>query len=507
MKTTTLITLLSLLMFISCDRNAHYDGRSSGDDHDHAHDDNLYLTAYSETLELFAEARPFVVGQESFITAHFSTLDNFRPLAEGSVTASLAIGSNVIQQTLPQPTNAGIYRFSLTPASAGTGTLVFDIHSAKAGSQIIVPGITIYTSEHEAFHTAADMAPTSSSGAVFTKAQSWKVDFATSEARRGPFGQVIRTTAQIQLPPGDEWTVAAQASGVLSFQDGNLVEGKAVSARGALFATDGSQMAENDLPLRHAEAENEYNRAKAELARAKDLAVDKIVSQSELLQAMTDFANAEAAYNNSLQKNFATGRRTVYAPVSGYVTRVLAQNGEFVEAGQPVLSISQNRGLMIRAELQPRHFDILGRIESGNIRLPGNGSTYTLEELGGRLVSYGKVASTANPLIPVSFSVNNQEGFLPGTFVELFIKTSTSAQAITVPNEAIIEEMGNYFVYVQLTAEFFEKRAIRIGATDGFRTEITEGVSDGERVVSKGAMMVKLAQVSGALDPHAGHVH
>jgi hypothetical protein len=85
----------------------------------------------------------------------------------------------------------------------------------------------------------------------------------------------------------------------------------------------------------------------------------------------------------------------------------------------------------------------------------------------------------------------------------MFIKTKTNAQAVTVPNEALIEELGNYFVFVQLTPEFFEKTLIKKGVSDGIRTEITEGISAGDRVVSKGAILVKLAQASGALDPHA----
>jgi hypothetical protein len=133
--------------------------------------------------------------------------------------------------------------------------------------------------------------------------------------------------------------------------------------------------------------------------------------------------------------------------------------------------------------------------------------TYTLDELGGRVLSYGKNADIANPLIPVIFQVNNKAGLLSGSFVEMFIKTQTNAQAITVPNGAIIEEMGNFFVFVQLMPELFDKRPISKGITDGIRTEITAGVAVDERVVSKGAILVKLSQAAGALDPHAGHAH
>jgi RND family efflux transporter MFP subunit len=504
MKKVYLVTATVIAIIIAgC---AHNHTHEKADAHDHAHDETLQLTAYSADFEVFAEAAPFVVGQTGEILAHFSRLENFKPLAEGSVTVSLIVGTDGIRQTLEQPIRAGIYQFALQPATAGSGRLIFDVKTPEGEQRIIIPNITVYTNEHDAHEAAAEAAITSNEGVVFTKEQSWKVDFATDIARREPFGQIIRTTAQIQPSQGDQRTIAAKMSGVVLFSNDNVVEGKAVGAGQTLFSIDGSGMADNNLAVRLAEAESEYNRAKAEYERKTELAKENIVSQSDLLNAKTDFANAEANYNN-LHRNFAAGRQSVSSPIGGFITRVLVSNGEYVEAGQPVLAVSQNRDLFIKAELQPRFFDLLGNITAANIRLMNSNRIYTLEELNGKVLSYGKTADINNPLIPVTFQVNNTAGLLAGSFVELFIKTQTNTQAVTVPNEAIIEEMGNYFVFVQLTPEFFEKTPIKKGVTDGIRTEITEGVAEGDRVVSKGAILVKLAQASGALDPHAGHAH
>ena len=67
--------------------------------------------------------------------------------------------------------------------------------------------------------------------------------------------------------------------------------------------------------------------------------------------------------------------------------------------------------------------------------------------------------------------------------------------------------MGNTFVFVEVEPELYEKRLVTLGGNDGKRTVVTSGLKAGERVVTKGATMVKLAQGAGALDPHAGHVH
>ena len=497
---SVILVLLLAVALMGCTHNHNH----ANDEH--AHDENLQLTAYSTDFEVFAEATPFVVGQSSDILAHFSFLTNFKPITEGHITVSLIVGTDGVRQTLEQPTRTGIYKFALQPAKAGTGKLIFDVKTADVVSQIVVENIRVYTNEHDAQHAAADAAVESSSGAIFTKEQSWKVDFATEEIRREAFGQIIRTTAQIQPSQGDERTITAKTSGVVVFSSDNLVEGKSVNAGQILFSIDGSGMADNNLSVRYAEAESEYNRAKAEYERKTELAKENIVSQSDLLKAKTEFANAEANYKN-LKSNFSAGKQSVSSSLSGFITRILVGNGQFVEAGQPVLVVSQNHDLFIKAELQPKYFELLGNIKSANIRLLNSKRTYSLEELGGKFVSYGKSTDLNNPLIPVIFQVQNKASFLSGSFVEMFIKTQTNTQAITVSNEAIIEEMGNYFVFVQLTPEFFEKRLIKKGVTDGFRTEILDGISANERVVSRGAILVKLAQTSGALDAHSGHVH
>jgi membrane fusion protein, heavy metal efflux system len=58
-----------------------------------------------------------------------------------------------------------------------------------------------------------------------------------------------------------------------------------------------------------------------------------------------------------------------------------------------------------------------------------------------------------------------------------------------------------------MTPELFEKREVSIGSTDGIKVEVLKGLSTNERVVTEGAITIKLAQATGTLDAHAGHVH
>ena len=77
---------------------------------------------------------------------------------------------------------------------------------------------------------------------------------------------------------------------------------------------------------------------------------------------------------------------------------------------------------------------------------------------------------------------------------------------MTVPVSALIEEQGVFYVYVQTEGESFQKRELKLGANDGQKVQVLSGVSEGERVVTKGGYQIKLSQASGALPAH-GHEH
>lgn len=197
-------------------------GSQKDSSEEHAHQENLQLTSYGNDFEIYAEAAPFVIGQASEIFTHITDLSNSKPLEEGIVTLSLIVGADGIHQTLNSPTKTGIYSFALTPKTTGVGKLIFDIKSIKGNSQVIVPNIRVYADIHDTQHAAADAAVSSSNGVVFSKEQGWKVDFATEQSKQKPFGQVIKTTAQIIPSQGDQHIVTAKASGIISFSTQNL---------------------------------------------------------------------------------------------------------------------------------------------------------------------------------------------------------------------------------------------------------------------------------------------
>jgi multidrug efflux pump subunit AcrA (membrane-fusion protein) len=75
-----------------------------------------------------------------------------------------------------------------------------------------------------------------------------------------------------------------------------------------------------------------------------------------------------------------------------------------------------------------------------------------------------------------------------------------------VPASAVVDDAGRPIVFVQRAGETFERRAVTLGPRAGDLVQIVEGVRSGERVVAKGAYLVRLASLSTTVPAH-GHVH
>ena len=503
MKSKMFLVALLAIVFASCQNRNKQKANEATDAQEEI---KFQYTAYSGDFEVFAEADAFVVGETANVLAHFSKLPDFKALESGSMTIRLMVNGKEVTQTLDKPTRKGIYSFDVKAETAGTGTLKFEITNETGSFEVLVHEVTVFAEHHEAHEAAENAMSSNINTTVFTKEQSWKVDFATDLPRNEPFGQIIKTTAQVQSSQGDEVIVSAKTNGIVMISGNAVLEGTDVSKGQTLFSISGNELADNNISVRYAEAKNNLEKAKADYERATELAKDKIVSAKDLLSAKNQYDNAKAIFDN-LNTNFSASGQSVKSPMNGFVKQVMVKNGAYVEAGQPIVIVAQNKTLLLNAEVQQKYASMLGSIASANIRTVQDNQTYSLEQLNGKVLSFGKATNSDNYLIPVALQIDNIGSFTAGGFVEVYLKTLTNTLALTVPTTSLLEDQGTFFMYVQVTPELFEKREVRIGGTDGVRTEIKSGLNSGERIVSKGAILIKLAQATGTLDAHSGHVH
>lgn len=464
----------------------------------------LAYTLYTENTELFVEFKPLVVGSKSKFAAHFTVLGkSFKALTDAKITVSLIVGEKGIRNSVDAPSSPGIFRLALSPKTAGTGTLVFDIVTKNFTDKITIENVVVYADMKTALAKQPEHAQ--SGDISYLKEQAWKVEFANQEVKKQTFNDVIKTSGQILSAPGDEMIVSAKASGVVVFSGKNTIVGSAVNSGNSLFTITGGDMTESNIDASVKAAKANYLKAKADYERSKSLVADKIVSEREHQQIKLQFENAQTAYT-TVSKNYSGKGQNVLAPMSGFIKSILVTEGQFVPSGTPLATISKNKRLLVQANVSQNYFSRLSSITSANFKTPQSDVVYNTTALNGKIVSYGKSASAATPFIPVTFEIDNAGQLISGSLVEIYLKSSTIANALVIPVTSLIEEQGIFYVFVQTGGESFQKREVKLGASDGMNVQVVSGIVENERVVAKGGYQIKLSSASGALPAH-GHEH
>ncbi len=501
MKTASILMAVFAMLFVGC-------ADKTADDHGHEHGagglEPLAYTLYSEKTELFVEFKPLVVGSKSNFAAHFTILgEQFLPLTNGKVTVSLIVGESGIRHSADTASSPGIYRLALVPKSAGKGKLVFDIETESYTDQIVIENITVYADEHSALDSQTETAI--SDEIVYLKEQAWKVEFANAPVVKTAFSDIIKTSGQILSAPGDEIVVTAGASGIVNFTGNKTIIGSEVFQNTPLFTITGGNLAENNLDANYKEAKANYDKTKADFERAKELVNDKIISEAAFLQAKNAFENAQTAFN-AIAKNYSASGQSVRSPMNGFVKNILVNEGQYVEAGTPLAVVSKNKKLILQANVSQKYFSKLPTISSANFKPIGTEQVFDTKMLNGKIVSFGKSTNANSPFLPITFEIDNIGNLVSGSVAEVFLKSSAIPNALIIPVSALMEEQGNFYVYVQLGGESFQKREIKIGASDGENVQVLSGIEEGDRVVTKGAYQIKLSSSSGELPAH-GHEH
>ena len=322
---------------------------------------------------------------------------------------------------------------------------------------------------------------------------------ASMEIQPKSFRQVIKASGEVQAAQGNESTIVANVSGVVSFPR-SVTEGMQVGKGATLITISASKLQDGDPAER---ARIAYESAKADFDRASRLVESQIVSQKEFNAIKEKYENAKLAYE-ALNKNQTKNGVSVTSPMGGYIKNLLVKEGDYVAVGQPLATVTQNNRLFLRADVSERYYKYLNGITSANFKTPYDNQVYELESLNGKLLSYGRSAGSF--YVPVTFSFDNKGDIMPGSFVEIYLLSKPMENTIVLPVEALTEEQGLYFVYIQKCEESYRKQEVKLGANNGKEVQILNGVQPGDKVVVKGAYHVKLASASNALPAHS-HEH
>lgn len=317
----------------------------------------------------------------------------------------------------------------------------------------------------------------------------------------GKFRSVLEVSGRIMPAPGNESTVVANVPGVVSFA-APLVEGSRVNEGSPMFTISSSNLQDGD-PVQRARIA--YETAQKEYERAAKLVEDNIVSRQEYEAAKGRYETARLTYE-ALAADGSGNGTAVKSPASGYVESCLVKEGDYVSVGTPLATVLSGNSMYLKADVSERYLNRLPGVKSANFRLSYSDKVFSTDGLNGRLLGYGRSTDETNAYIPVTFAINATDDILAGAYAQIWLLSEERDGVISLPVEAITEEQGHNFVYIQLDPTCYKKQEVTLGATDGNRYEILSGLNGGETVVTHGAIHVKLASASNAIPAHS-HSH
>ncbi|MFH1936749.1 MAG: hypothetical protein ABIK52_04220 [Bacteroidota bacterium] len=311
MKAINILLLGVLLMGCQPEQTDTYGHGGESDVHEAT---SSRVTLFADSLELFLEYGPMVKEEETGFLAHFTILnDDYQPLEGSEVILKVTCDGQTEVIPFKAEDVPGIYHALYTPAADGFS--VISVEALFHGKPVVfnLDSVPVYSSDHEVPTTME----THGNLITFTKEQAWKTDFSTEIVVRKPFHKVINTSGQVLPARGDEML-----------------------------------------------ASNTLEKAAADFKLAEELSKENIISRKEFLAAKTAFTEATTRYD-ALTRNVSSGGKQVFSPISGYFKTVYVHEGDFVSVGQPLAMVSQNRRLVLKADVSPRYTsDLPGRNRS-----------------------------------------------------------------------------------------------------------------------------------------------
>jgi membrane fusion protein, copper/silver efflux system len=198
----------------------------------------------------------------------------------------------------------------------------------------------------------------------------------------------------------------------------------------------------------------------------------------------------------------AERRIDYYAPFDGYVMELGTRQGAAVEPGATLFQLANLSSVWMIAEVpeaQAAWVKTGSPAEAQVPALPG-------ERFNGKVDYLYPELTQATRTLKIRVVINNPDQHLrPGMFATAHLRGSTQESVLTVPTEAVIKTGTRSIVIVADGATHFRPAVVRVGAENGGRSEILEGLQVGQNVVASGQFLIDSeANLRSAFDDLAG---
>jgi RND family efflux transporter MFP subunit len=270
----------------------------------------------------------------------------------------------------------------------------------------------------------------------------------------------------------------------------------------------GLELAQREAEAVLALAQRDRDRAerlvKTGAAPAKRL--DEAQTNLALAGARLQAAQARLAQLSASQRAEGSGGLrpfAIKAPISGIVHAVKSAPGANVNPGDPIVEIIDPDSVYVSAIVPESEFPRMRALHGAELEIPGSAPPRPLT----RLITVGRVVDAPSRTFPVIYEFDNRERLIAiNQTVHVRLLLSAGGAGPVIPESALVDDGGRPIVFVQTGGESFERRPVKTGARQAGQVQILQGIQSGERVVTKGAHLIRLASLSGQVPAH-GHVH
>ena len=282
-----------------------------------------------------------------------------------------------------------------------------------------------------------------------------------------------------------------------------------------------AQVAGAQAQVRH--SRSEIGRAQSEVVRAQanhaalheaytrlDQASKQrpgLVAQQELDDAFAKDQNSEAQIDVAKAAVEAAGEQlgvsqaddqrvhalssysVVTAPFDGVISKRYADTGSLIQAGtasntqaMPVVRVAQSGLLRLRMPVPEADVPFIQEGGEVQVRVQATGRTFT-----GKLIRFTRSLDTSTRTMLVEVDVPNPKLTLtPGMYAETTITLQQRNHVLTVPSQAVVRDGEQSYVLALDQAQKVQKKTVTLGIQGSDRTEIVNGLAEGESVIVSG---------------------
>ena len=201
-----------------------------------------------------------------------------------------------------------------------------------------------------------------------------------------------------------------------------------------------------------------------------------------------EFATAELA---AAQLNALTARRArdlshIRSPFAGVVTRLTAAVGASVDAGQPLVEITDPSVLDVVLPVSPA---VAGRIRHGQrVDLLGGTGQDTARIGVSQVADVSAIVDSLSRSVSVRLTLLSSSRVLRiGETVFARVMVAQHGDAVVIPDDALVPSGEAFHVFIVDSAGLAHSREVTVGGRALHRVWITDGLVAGDRVVTKGA--------------------